>query len=202
LTSLYSSGCKKRLLASAIAISETNRHLKIIDTVSQFTSGWYVLYTRPQHEKKVAVRLSDAGINYFLPLKKTLRNWHDRKKYIDAPVFPSYIFVYLNSGQDYYTGLHIEGVLYYVRYGREIARVSDEIIEDIRMVIELGDDIEVSGDHFQPGQHLVIQQGIFTGYRCEIVEFKRQKRFLLRLNILQRNILVSLPSEYLTAVSA
>jgi transcriptional antiterminator RfaH len=170
--------------------------------MNNFVVGWYVLYTRPRHEKKAASRLAETGIEFFLPETKTLRDWHDRKKYIDTPLFPSYIFVHLRNRLEYFQGLKIDGALHYIRSGKEIARVSDKIIDDIRMVIRLGREIEVSGENFKPGQQLTIRQGLLTGYSCEIVEFKGKRKFLVRVNLLQRNILVSLPSGHLTSASA
>ena len=65
--------------------------------MSQFKVGWYLIYTKPHHEKKVYTRLLERNINAFLPLTKRLRSWNDRKKYIDEPLFPSYVFIYLND---------------------------------------------------------------------------------------------------------
>jgi transcription antitermination factor NusG len=168
----------------------------------KFVVGWYVLYTRPRHEKKTATQLTKTGIDFFLPVTKTLHTWHDRKKYIDTPLFPSYIFVHLKSSVEYFQGLHLDGVLHYIRSGKEIARVSDKIIDDIRMALQFGRNIEVSIEDFKPGQQLTIRQGLLTGHSCEIVEFKGKKNILVRVNLLQRNILVSLPSEHLTTFPA
>ncbi|MHA4812499.1 UpxY family transcription antiterminator [Flavitalea flava] len=168
--------------------------------MNNFVAGWYVIYTKPQHEKKVSSRLSETGMEYFLPTVKTLRIWHDRKKYIDTPLFPSYIFVLLRDRQNYYSGLDIEGVLHYVRTGKEIARVSDKIIGDIKMIIDRGKEIEVSVDYFKAGQQLIIREGPLTGLSCEVVEINGKRRFLVRVNLLQRNLLITLPSECLMAI--
>jgi transcriptional antiterminator RfaH len=168
--------------------------------MKQFVVGWYVLYTRPRHEKKTTTQLAETGIDFFLPMTKELHTWHDRKKYIDTPLFPSYIFVHLKNSAEYFRGLHLEGVLHYIRTGKEIARVSEKIIDDIQMAVRFGRNIEVSTKDFKPGQQLTIRQGLLTGHSCEIVEFKGKKNILVRVNLLQRNLLVSLPSEHLTTV--
>jgi transcriptional antiterminator RfaH len=54
-------------------------------------AGWYLLYTKPRHEKKVSAALTEASVNSYLPTAKKLRTWCDRKKYIDEPLFPSYV---------------------------------------------------------------------------------------------------------------
>jgi transcription antitermination factor NusG len=168
--------------------------------MSHFTVGWYVIYTRPRHEKKIAEELAAQKIDFYLPIKKTLRMWHDRKKFVDLPVFQSYVFVYLKSLKDYYDGLSIQGVLQYVRFGKEIARVKDTVINEMRLLIDYGSNVEVSSENFQRGQQLYIQHGPLTGISCEMVEVDGKQKILVRISLLQRSLLISLPTTYLTAV--
>lgn len=170
--------------------------------MSKFVPGWYVIYTKPQHERKVGNGLTEEAVDFYFPTQKTLRTWYDRKKYINAPVFPSYIFVCLKDLKDYYKGLKIEGVLKYISFGKEIARVSDKVIEDIRLLINYGEDLEVSSDYIQPGQQLFIRNGPLTGVSCEVVQVNSKQKILVRIHLLQRNLLISLPADNLIAASA
>ena len=54
---------------------------------------WYVLYTKPRNEKKVAQRLSEAGYTVYCPLQKVRRQWSDRTKVVEEPLFTSYLFI-------------------------------------------------------------------------------------------------------------
>ena len=168
--------------------------------MNSFHEGWYLIYTRPRHEKKVHALLAERNINSFLPTNKKLRTWNDRKKYIDEPLFPSYVFVYLTDMQNYYSGIDTEGVLYYVRSGKEIARVNDSVINNIKLVVSQAEEINVSDSRFQPGRQMVISKGALTGLACEIVQFGQKHKLLVRVDLLQRNILMNLPTEYLTAI--
>lgn len=165
--------------------------------MTRFNQGWYLMYTRPKHEKKVAESLKDTGIEYYLPLIKELRNWCDRRKYIDMPLFPSYVFVFLKDMKDYYEGLNTDGFLYYVKFENKVVRVSDAIIENIRLLISKGTDIEVTAEHFRPGQQLVIYEGPFTGMNCEIVHVNGKEKVLVRVHLIQRNLLATLPVQAL-----
>ena len=160
-----------------------------------FPLGWYLIYTRPRHEKKVAAELTEMEVVNLLPLTKQLRIWHDRKKYIEEPLFPSYVFVYLSDVRGYYSALGAKGVQYFVRYGKEIARVQESIIQNIRIVVERGQDVEVTSCKFVPGQQLVIREGPLTGLAGEVVEYNCKQMLLVRVNLLQRNILVSMHAE-------
>lgn len=168
--------------------------------MKEFNAGWYLIYTKPRHERKVHAYLSGRNINTFLPTAKKLRIWHDRKKIISEPLFPSYVFTYLSEMQHYYDGLEAEGSLYYVRTGKEIARVNDTTVDSIRLATGNAGEIEVSDVQFQPGRRLVISKGALTGLSCEVVRYNDKEKLLVRVDLLQRNILVTLPEENLIAI--
>ncbi len=165
--------------------------------MKSFNSGWYLIYTKPRHEKKVSCRLADLNINYFLPTKKSLRVWHDRKKYLDEPLFPSYVFIYLNSMQHYYQGLETEGALYYVKTGKDAAKVCETVINNIKLIVNKIKDMEMSEDYFAPGKQVVINKGALTGLTCEVVQYNSKQKILVRLDLLQRHVLITLPEESL-----
>lgn len=165
-----------------------------------FRAGWHVIYTKPRHEKKVCAYLTGLEIRAFLPTKKILRSWHDRKRYIDEPLFPSYVFAYLNDIRSYYAGMDADGALYYVKNGREIARVSDAVIGDIRLITSQEMEIAVSAEQFLPGRKLVIQEGPLTGLSCEIVQSKNSRKLLVRVDLLSRNLLLSVNEKQLLAI--
>jgi transcriptional antiterminator RfaH len=166
--------------------------------MNSFNAGWYLIYTKPRHEKKVHMRLIERSIESFLPTRKILRSWHDRKRYVDEPLFPSYIFIYLKDMQNYYEGIDAEGSLYYVRNGKKIAQVDDSVVNNIKLVSNQGKDIEVSDDRFQPGRKLVISKGALTGLSCEVVQFNSHRKLLVRVDLLNRNLLLTLQEDHLT----
>jgi transcriptional antiterminator RfaH len=160
--------------------------------------GWYLIYVRFRHEKSIASKLYDGGVKTYLPVTKTFRKWHDRNKYIDLPLFPCYLFVFLTSTKDYLTCLNCEGFLYFVGTGKQLSFVDESIVDNIRITLNAGESIKVTSDSFRPGQQLVISQGLLTGLCAETVDFKGNKKVLIRVNLLNRNILMNLPAEYLS----
>jgi len=159
----------------------------------KFNFGWYLIYTRPKQEHGVSCRLTDRKILSYLPLIKETRNWKDRKKVVQSPVFPSYVFVYLNTLQEFYDAGAVDGACYYVRYNNCPARVSEEDIKYIRMIEGAGKNIEVCNERFLVGQRLVITEGPLNGLSCEVASYKGKNRILVRLAILQRSLLADLP---------
>src|SRR5260370_30559598 len=53
---------------------------------------WFAFRVRPRHEKQVSLALREKGFTEFLPLYKSKRQWADRTKIVEMPLFPGYIF--------------------------------------------------------------------------------------------------------------
>ena len=58
---------------------------------------WFAVYVKSRCEKKVSQQLDDMGIESFLPLITRIKQWSDRKKKVEEPLFRSYIFVNITS---------------------------------------------------------------------------------------------------------
>ncbi|HVW58575.1 MAG TPA: hypothetical protein VHC48_01020, partial [Puia sp.] len=63
-------------------------------------------------------------------------------------------------------------------------------------------EIEVSSEYLQPGSILYIKDGPFTGFSCEVIQYKGKQKILVRIELLQRNILLDIPVEYLMGIPA
>ncbi|MGH7909100.1 MAG: UpxY family transcription antiterminator, partial [Thermodesulfobacteriota bacterium] len=72
---------------------------------------WYAIYTRSRHEKFVYELLNDKGIETFLPLRVFLSQWKDRKKKIESPLFPGYLFTRINILDDFTKVITSKGVV-------------------------------------------------------------------------------------------
>jgi transcriptional antiterminator RfaH len=162
-----------------------------------FQKGWYVAYTRPQHEKKVTSQLQEKKISFFSPTRKIMRQWHDRNKMVEVPLFPSYIFVYLNKVEEYYQSIESQSVLGFIRFGKEVARVRDCIVDNLRFILETCGDAEVSPQRFAAGEMVMIKMGPLAGLHCEVVEYNNEKKIVVRLELLNRTVMANLTASYL-----
>jgi transcription elongation factor/antiterminator RfaH len=160
--------------------------------MNTFTEGWYLIYTKPRHEKKVAEQLSKLEIESFLPATKTERKWCDRKKVVTSPLFPSYVFVKLGGIGNYIASLDVDGVLYFVRAGKKIAKVYEHVITDLKLLVHNSREVEISTDSIHTGERMLITDGPFTGFHCEVVNHMGHRKILVRVDLLQRNIMVKL----------
>lgn len=164
-----------------------------------FNRGWYLLYTNTKQEKKVAEQLAARNIKHYLPIVRTTRKWSDRIKILNLPLFPSYLFIYLEQVEHYYNSLEAKGALYYVRFGTQIARVADSIVNDLIIIVNTGGEIEISYTEFKKGEILTITAGPLAGLTCEVVQYKSKKMILVRVNLLKRNVLAEVPVSQLSS---
>ncbi len=95
--------------------------------------NWYAVYTRSRHEKVVHHALGETGMQSFLPLRNVLSQWKDRRKQVQKPLFPGYLFVRVPQ-------LHLHHVVRYKSdpawpgpiWGKVPARVySDQQLDDM-----------------------------------------------------------------------
>ena len=95
------------------------------------TKSWYVLYTKPRHEKKLAECLQSEGWTVYCPLKKTTKQWSDRKKVVEEALFPSFIFIQCQE-QDRDQVFVLASAVRYLYWLRKPAEVRSEEIKSIR----------------------------------------------------------------------
>ncbi|MDT0651627.1 UpxY family transcription antiterminator, partial [Autumnicola edwardsiae] len=89
---------------------------------------WYVLYTKPKWELKVYENLQKKDIKAYCPTVTEVKQWSDRKKKITAPLFRSYIFVYL-AEKERSEVFEVPGVVRYLYWLGKPAIVRDVEIQ-------------------------------------------------------------------------
>jgi len=92
---------------------------------------WFVIYTKPRTEKKVAERLAQLGIEVYCPLVTTMKQWSDRKKKVQEPLLRSYVFVRLDEKQRDLV-FQVSGVVRYVFWLGRPAVVRNQEIEALQ----------------------------------------------------------------------
>src|SRR3974390_2430878 len=98
------------------------------DVSIPLNAPWYVTCTSPRHEKRVAQQLEERGIESFLPLYSSVRRWKDRRKVLDLPLFPGYVFVQMNA-QNRLSVLRLPGVLGLICFQGKPAEVASHELE-------------------------------------------------------------------------
>jgi transcriptional antiterminator RfaH len=161
--------------------------------MANFNFGWYVLYTRPNRERKIALYLDRKSLNFYLPTVKVSKKWADRKRIVESPLFSSYIFVYLNSFEDYFSSLEADGAVEYIRFGKQLARIDESVIRNLRILVDAKEELYLCRDSIATGAPLRITDGPLAGLECEMVKYNGKDKILVRISLLNRMVLADVP---------
>ncbi|MDI9320114.1 MAG: UpxY family transcription antiterminator [Phycisphaerales bacterium] len=131
--------------------------------------NWYVITTRSRAEKKVSMGLSKIGVEHFLPLQKQLKQWKDRKQWVELPLFSSYIFVHTTE-QQRNDVFHVQGVVKFLSIKGKLSVLTDEELERVRKICTQENEVQVSGDHLAKGEEVEVVEGSLKGLRGRIIE--------------------------------
>ncbi|RXM48181.1 UpxY family transcription antiterminator [Flavobacterium sp. YO12] len=131
--------------------------------------NWYVVYTKPKWEKKVAEKLTQIGIECYCPIITQVKQWSDRKKKIEVPLFNSYVFVQLQEG-DRNSVFQIAGVVRYLFWLGKPAIVRDEEIKSIKDSLKASNIAEVSVSSIQVGDRIKLESGAFSNQSAIVQE--------------------------------
>jgi transcription termination/antitermination protein NusG len=153
---------------------------------------WYAIRTRSRHEKVAARELESQGIKVFLPLVTSLRQWSDRSKKVELPLFPGYAFVrvaYLSG--DRIRVLKATGVVNFVGTNALGASIPDEQIESIRTILLRKVAVK---DHpfLQLGQRIRIRSGSLSGVEGILVAVKGARTLVISVEPIQRSLCIGL----------
>jgi transcriptional antiterminator RfaH len=157
-----------------------------VNSIALNVFKWYVVYTHPNFEKKVYNSLQQRDIISFLPLKKITRQWSDRKKTIEAPLFPNYLFVY-TTVHDRFKVLEIPGAARYISFDGSPVTITDN---EIAMIKKMMTDPDVMIESYLEGDFVKITEGPFTGLTGIVFERKGRTRFGVKLNAINQSLSV------------
>ncbi len=150
---------------------------------------WHAIYTRPRFEKQVYTRLMEQGIEAYLPLIKTMRQWSDRKKLVEVPLFTSYVFVHVDRRQ-YDQVLQTNGVVKYITFEGKAATIPPEQIDNLRIIVNSDERIETSWEKRKKGDRVRVTAGTLKGLKGELISDGNRRKVLVRIEGIDQNLTV------------
>jgi len=142
--------------------------------MSSEEKNWYVVYTKPRWEKKVYHLLVEKGVEAYCPLNRVRKKWSDRYKWVEEPLFRSYVFVRI--GEEEKAGIRlINGIVNFVYWLGKPAVVRDHEIETIRKF--MNEYVEVWAEPFvlQKDARVTILKGAFMDKEGIVVMATRNR---------------------------
>jgi transcription antitermination factor NusG len=155
---------------------------------------WHALYVRSRAEKKVFDQLQDKGIESYLPMLTRIKQWSDRKKKVEEPLFRSYVFV-RNNERQHYDVLGVYGVVRFVTFEHKPVIVPDKQIIAIKKYLDnpVEDEDDLKNIDLKEGQLVRITNGSMQGLTGRLVSVKSKRRLLVNIDVVGQSIPVSIP---------
>jgi len=160
---------------------------------------WYALYTRPRFEKKIDLQLNELDIQTFLPLKTVTKYWSDRKKQIDEPLFPSYLFVYANS-KEQFLAFRSYGSVRLVSLNGTPTRIPDEQIQAVRRRLGSGY-TPVLSHYLKKGDEVEVVSGPLVGIKGFVTEHRGSNHFSVFISGIRQAVTVNIEAHNLKLVN-
>ncbi|MCX6250369.1 MAG: UpxY family transcription antiterminator [Bacteroidetes bacterium] len=161
---------------------------------------WYAVYTKSRNEKKLTGRLNEKGIEAYVPLRKTLKQWSDRKKFVEEPLISSYVFVNIQSSR-YYDVLNTQGAVRYIWFNGKPASIPDSQIQLLKILATSGYDVECTSNSLPKGSHVRVTSGPLKGLTGELVNFAGNNKVILRLDTLDKVLVLTISPYFLESIA-
>lgn len=164
------------------------------------TSNWFAVYTRSRMEKKAAGEMEKSGITCFLPLRKVLRQWSDRKKWVEAPLFNSYVFVYITD-KEYNAVLQVMGVVRFITFESKAVAIPLQQIEAIKAYVDQGaPDYTAPDMPMEAGASVEIIRGAMTGLSGVLLNIQGKHRVKVEIDCVGQSLIIDVPKTSLRII--
>lgn len=160
------------------------------------TCNWYALRSNSRAEKKVAQRLIENGFETYLPLVTTMKMWSDRKKKVQIPLIPSFVFI-KTAKDDLFDTLNLQGVAGVLRFLGKPAIIKEHEINNMKILLNEMDQVKlITNDRLKKGEEVEVIQGPFIGLLAEAIEIKGKYRVVVNIASLGTTFSVNIPMSF------
>lgn len=160
------------------------------------TKNWYALYVKSRHEFVAFSGLIRKGTEAFLPSIKRFRQWKDRRKLVEFPLFPGYLFVHIQSNP--------EGFLNVLKSGGVVSFVSltpgyptpvpFSEVTSLKFMVESGKELNIYSS-LEEGSSVRVKRGPLKSAEGILTEKDDQSMFLVNIKLLGRSIGVKIHAD-------
>lgn len=159
---------------------------------------WFAILARTGREKNATLLLENGGYECYLPIIRFTRQWSDRVKEIEVPMFPGYLFCRLNPHHRLPV-LMTPGVIQIVGVGKTPVPVEEEEIAAIQRVARSGIPT-MPWPYLQVGHVARIENGPLRGLTGIVIKIKSGLKLVLSVSLLQRSVAVEIDRGWISVV--
>jgi transcription antitermination factor NusG len=159
---------------------------------------WYVIVVPPKHEKRVYGQLKKRGINSYLPLYTSIRQWSDRKKKVTLPLFSCYVFVRIDMKEQYKV-LEVAGIARFVSFCGSPASIPDDYVISLMKILaneipfELAQTIEIN-------QKVRIITGAMSGITGTVIKCKNKTKLAVAVHPVGQSLIIEVDPRQLEVI--
>jgi len=153
----------------------------------QAEKNWYAVYTKSRHEKVAAEELWQKEIEVFLPLRTVISKWKDRRKEVQFPLFPGYLFVNVPIKERRLDIIKVPSVVRIIGYENEPVPIPGDQIVAVKTLVFS----ELPYDPFPDivvGDRVRVKRGPLRGLDGYLVEKKSNYRFVISVDLIQQAV--------------
>ena len=155
--------------------------------------NWIAVYTKSRHEQIVVNELNKKNIESYCPMFKERRQWSDRKKWVHFPLFRSYVFANIEINENIYV-LQTIGVNKIVKFQEKISIIPDQVIDNIKNIIEGGYNVEQT-DYFIKGDEVRVVSGPLKGLDGVVLDLRGANKIIIKIESIQQAFSVEISSS-------
>jgi len=154
--------------------------------------AWFALQIRQSHCFIVPALLTAKGYEILAPVYRRRRQWSDRIKEIDAPLFPGYVFCRFDP--DTHCTVPVvttPGVLKILGFGGRPEPLDETEIESVRLAAQHGFSPRPC-QYLSTGSRIRIARGPLSGIEGILTRIKNKDLLVISVSMLQRSISVEI----------
>lgn len=157
---------------------------------------WHAIRVRSNFELRTSSFLNSSGYETLAPVYREERQWSDRVKHIEVPLFSGYVLCKLNI-QNRLPVLQTPGVVNIVTFGKQFVPVPEEEIAAVQALAASALTTR-PWPYLNIGERVTIQRGPLAGVEGILVAVKNEHRLVVSVNLLQRSISAEISLDWVT----
>jgi len=158
---------------------------------------WFLLTSKPREEQRSYDNLSNQGFEVFLPKIAKVKKRQGVKSLSLEPLFPNYLFIKLDESEANFNAIRsTRGVANFVRFGLNIATLSESLLTNIKQNIDEGENKSLMDLlSYQQGDKVQVTQGPFKGLEAIYQTTDGLERSILLINMLGQQNKVAIENQ-------
>ena len=186
----------RKTVVNTASSGPTPRPFRVFPQLSGDQPAWFAAYVQVNHEKEVTLRLQQKSLDCFLPLHEKWSKRRDRRKKIQVPLFPGYVFVH--TVLDNYINLDIlktPGVVWILRNSSGPLPIPDYQIDSLKIILNQPQITTVVA-YLTEGDWVQVVRGPFAGCVGVLIrQDTRKGRLVVNIDIIRQSASVELDVE-------